>query len=62
MDYKLPGRDKVRGPFLDNIFENYINNQREKLLNVEYIYGLHFQVDCATINNIPLINILSGVF
>ena len=32
-DYKLPGRDRVRGPLLDNCSDNNIKNQREKLLN-----------------------------
>ena len=30
--YKLPGRETVRGPFLDIIFGNHIKNQHEKLL------------------------------
>ena len=32
-DYKLPGRETVRGVFLDNCFDNHIKNQSEKLLN-----------------------------
>ena len=28
--YKLPGRETVRGPFLDNFLENNIKNQCEK--------------------------------
>ena len=32
-DYKMPGRETVRGLLLDNFFENYMKNQREKLLN-----------------------------
>ena len=41
-DYKMPGRETVRGPLLDNCFENNIKNQREKLINGADIYGLHF--------------------
>ena len=61
-DYKLPGRETVRGPFLDNCFDNHFNNQREKLLNREDIYGLHFQGYGATIKDTPLLNILAGGF
>ena len=49
-NYKLPGRETVLGPLLDNCFENHIKNQREKLLNGADIYGIHFQGDGATIN------------
>ena len=42
------------------IFENYIKNQREKLLNGADIYGLHFQGDGATIKDTPILNILAG--
>ena len=41
-NYKLPGREIVRGPLLDNRFDNHIKNQREKLLKGADIYGLHF--------------------
>ena len=61
-DYKLPGREGVRGPLLDKFFENHIENQREKLLNGADIYGLHFQGDGATIREKPLLNILAGRF
>ena len=61
-DYTLPGRETVRGTFLDNCFENHIKNQREKLLNEADIYGLNFQGDDATIKDTPLLNILSGGF
>ena len=30
-DYKLPGRETVRGPLIDNCFENDIKNQHELL-------------------------------
>ena len=59
-DYKLPGRETVRGPLLDNRFENNIKNQHEKLLSGEDIYQLHFQDDGATIKDTPLLNILVG--
>ena len=59
-DNKLPGRETVRGPLSDNVFENHIKNQREKLLNGEYIYGLHFKGDGAAIKKKPLLNILAG--
>ena len=59
-NYKLPGSDMVRGLLLDNFFENNIKNQREKLLNGVYIYGLHFQCDNATIKDTPLLNTLDG--
>ena len=59
-DYKLPGRETVQGPLLDNCFENHIKNQREKLLNGADIYGLHFQGDGATIKDTTLLNIFSG--
>ena len=59
-DYKLPGRETVRGTLIDNFFENHIKNQREKLLNGADIYGLHFQGDGAIIKETPLLNILSG--
>ena len=42
MYYKLTGRETVRGPFLDNCFENHIHNQCEKLLNRKDIYGINF--------------------
>ena len=58
--YKLPGREMVRGPLLDNCFENNIKNQHENLLNGADIYGLHFQGDVATIKDTHLINILAG--
>ena len=62
-DYKLPGRDRVRGKLLDNVFENHIKNQREKLLNGSYIYGISFQGDGTTIKDTPLLNILAwGVY
>ena len=61
MDYKLPGRETVIGPLLDNCVGNHIKNQRENLLNGEDIYGLHFQDDDATIKDTPLLNILDGV-
>ena len=41
-------------------FENHIKNQHEKLLNGADIYGLHFQGDCATIKDMPVLNILAG--
>ena len=59
-NYKLPGRETVQWPFLDNVFENHINNQRDMLLNGEDIYGIHFQGDGATIKETPLLNILDG--
>ena len=59
-DYKLPGRETVRGPFIDKCFDNHIKNQREKLLNEADIFGLHFQGDGATIKGKPLLNILAG--
>ena len=59
---KLPGRETVRGPLLDDIFENHIKNQLEKLLNGAYIYGLHFHGDGVTIKDTLLLNILDGVF
>ena len=59
-DYKLPGIETVQGPLLDNCFDNYIKNQREKLLNGEDIYGIHCQCDGATIKDTPLLNILAG--
>ena len=40
--YKLLGRETVRGPLLDNCFDNNIKNQREKLINGADIYGLNF--------------------
>ena len=58
-DCKLSGRETVRGPLLDNCFENNIKNQREKLLNRADIYGIHFQGDGATIKDKPLLNILA---
>ena len=58
--YKLLGRETVWGPLIDNCFENHIKNQREKLLNVADIYGLHFQGDGATIKENTLLNILAG--
>ena len=58
--YKLPGRETVWGQLLDNCFEDHIKNQRKKLLNGAYIYGIHFQFDGATIKDTPLINILAG--
>ena len=62
-DYKLPGMETVRGPLLDNFFENHIKNQCENLLNGSYIYGLHFQGDGAAINDTPLLNIFAdGVY
>ena len=59
-NYKLPGRETVRGPLIDNVFENHINKQREKSLNGSDIYGNHFQGDGATIKDTPLLNILAG--
>ena len=50
----------MRGPLLDNYFDNHIKNQREKLLNGSYIYGLHFQRYYATIKYTPILNILAG--
>ena len=54
-NYKLPGRETWRGPLLDNCFDNHIKIQHEKLLNGADIYGLHFQVDGATIKDNPLV-------
>ena len=59
-NYKIPGRETVQGPLIDNYFDNYIKNQREKLLNGADIYGLHFQGDGKTIKDKHLLNILSG--
>ena len=59
-DYKLPGRDMVQGPLLDNCFGNHIKNQRKKLLNRSNIYGIYFQGDGATTKDTPLLNILDG--
>ena len=59
-DYKLPGRETVRGPLLDNFFENNTKNQRDKLLNGADKYKLHFKGYGATIKDTPLINILAG--
>ena len=61
-DYKLPEREIVLGPLLDKFFENNIKNQRERLINKAYIYGLRFQSDVETINYTPLLNILAGGF
>ena len=61
--YKLPGRETVQVPLLNNFFDNHIKNQREKLPNGADIYGLHFQGDGATIKYTPLLNILArGVY
>ena len=59
-DYKNPGRETLKRPLIDNCFENHIKNQRNKLLNWEDIYGLHFQGDGATIKDTPPLNILAG--
>ena len=59
-DYKLPGRETVRGPLIGNCFDNHIKNQHEKLLNRAEIHGIHFQGDGATINYTILNNILDG--
>ena len=59
-NYNLPGRETVRGLVLDNVFENHIKSQHEKLLNGADLYGLHFQGDGATIKDTALINILAG--
>ena len=61
-DYKLQGRETVRGLFLDNCFDNHIKNQREKILNRSDIYGHRFHGDGATIKDIPPLNILAGGF
>ena len=61
-DHKLPGREMVRGTFLDKCFKNHINNQREELLNGADIYGIYFQCDGATIKDTHLLNILAGGF
>ena len=60
--YNLPGRETVQGTFLDKCFDNNIKNQREKLLNESYIYGLYFQGDGATIKDTLTLNILAGRF
>ena len=59
-DYKLPGRETVRGPLIDNCFDNHTKNQNEKLLNGADIYGFNFQGYCETIKDTPLLNILAG--
>ena len=59
-NYKIPGRETVRGPLLDNYFENHIKNQHDKLLNGSDIYGLHFQSDGASSKDTPLLNMLAG--
>ena len=56
----MPGRETVRGKFLDNCFENHIKNQRDQLLKCADIYGINFQGDGATIKDTPLLNILAG--
>ena len=58
--YKLPGRETVRGKLLDDFFDNYTKNKRDKLLYGAYIYGLHFKGDGAKIKDTPLLNILAG--
>ena len=60
--YKIPGRETMLGTLIDNCFENNIKNQREKLLSVADIYGLHFQGDGVTIKDTPILNILAGGF
>ena len=42
----------MRGTLLDNFFDNYIKNQREKLVNGADIYALSFQVDGETIKDL----------
>ena len=59
-DYNISGRETVQGPLLDKWFDNFTNNQCEKLINRADIYGLHFQGDGATIQDTPLLNILYG--
>ena len=58
--YNIPGRETVWGTLPDNCFDNHINNQREKLINRAYIYGIYFQVEGATIKDTNLLNILAG--
>ena len=58
--YKLPGGYTVRGPLLDNFFENHIKYHREKLINGSDIYGLCFQGYGATIKYTLILNILAG--
>ena len=50
----------MQGSFLNKCFENHIKKQREKLLNKADIYGIHFQVDGATIKYTSILNILDG--
>ena len=45
---------------INKCFGNNIKKQREKFLNGADIYGIHFQGDGETINDTPLLNILSG--
>ena len=62
-NYKLTGRETVRGMLLDILFDNHIKSQHEKLLNGSYIYGISFQGDGTTIKDTPLLNILAwGVY
>ena len=48
----------MQGTLFDNSFENNIKKQRENLLNVADIYGLHFQGGGAIIKDTLLLNIL----
>ena len=60
--YKLPGREMMWCPLIDNCFDNHIKNQREKLLIRADIWGLRFQGDGAKIKDTAIINILVGGF
>ena len=59
-NYKLPGKETVRGTLLDNCFENHIKNQSEKLLDGADIYRLHVKGDGEKTKDTNLINILDG--
>ena len=57
--YKLPGRQTLKGLFVDKCFDNHIKNQCVRLLNKSDIYVLHIQGNGETIKDTPLINILA---
>ncbi|KAL3766558.1 hypothetical protein ACHAWU_007798, partial [Discostella pseudostelligera] len=59
-DYKPPTRQAIGGPFLDSLFESYWNQQMKSLLLESDIFGVTVFGDGATIQKVPLVNVMAA--
>ena len=59
-DYKPPTRHSISGRLLEATYKSYYEEEYDKFLQDENIYGATIFGDGATITGVPMINVLAS--